>query len=119
MRGGSRDIVARVSTSETRNPHRIHGPDPGALGPPPPPPDPTRRSGIGSCGAGGAMAFHGWKVEALEFFEGLEVENSKAFWERNKATYEQLVRAPMEELLAELAPDWGDGRIFRPYRDVR
>jgi uncharacterized protein (TIGR02453 family) len=25
----------------------------------------------------------------------------------------------MEELLAELEPDWGPGRIFRPYRDVR
>jgi uncharacterized protein (TIGR02453 family) len=25
----------------------------------------------------------------------------------------------MEELLAELEPDWGEGRIFRPYRDVR
>lgn len=65
------------------------------------------------------MAFRGWKAEALEFFEALEEENSKAFWQRNKATYESLVRAPMEELLAELAPDWGEGRIFRPYRDVR
>jgi uncharacterized protein (TIGR02453 family) len=25
----------------------------------------------------------------------------------------------MEELLAELAPEFGEGRIFRPYRDVR
>jgi uncharacterized protein (TIGR02453 family) len=25
----------------------------------------------------------------------------------------------MEELLAELEPTWGDGKIFRPYRDVR
>jgi len=25
----------------------------------------------------------------------------------------------MEELLAELAPEFGDGKIFRPYRDVR
>ena len=25
----------------------------------------------------------------------------------------------MEELLAELAPKYGEGRIFRPYRDVR
>jgi uncharacterized protein (TIGR02453 family) len=65
------------------------------------------------------MAFRGWKAEALEFFEALEEENSKAFWQRNKATYESLVRAPMEELLAELAPAWGEGRIFRPYRDVR
>src|SRR5438093_9000752 len=65
------------------------------------------------------MAFRGWPVEALEFFEGLEADNSKAFWQRNKAVYESIVRAPMEELLAELEPDWGVGRIFRPYRDVR
>jgi len=65
------------------------------------------------------MAFRGWHVEALEFFEGLEAENSKAYWQRNKDVYEKLVRAPMEELLAELAPEWGDGRVFRPYRDVR
>lgn len=25
----------------------------------------------------------------------------------------------MEELLAELAPEFGEGKIFRPYRDVR
>ncbi len=65
------------------------------------------------------MAFKGWKVEALEFFEGLEAENTKAYWQRNKDVYETLVRAPMEELLAELEPEFGEGRIFRPYRDVR
>ena len=65
------------------------------------------------------MAFRGWPAEALDFFEGLEVENSKAYWERNKQVYLQVVRAPMEALLAELEPDWGEGHIFRPYRDVR
>jgi uncharacterized protein (TIGR02453 family) len=65
------------------------------------------------------MMFRGWKAEALEFFDGLEDENTKAYWQRNKATYEKDVRAPMEELLAELGPKWGEGRIFRPYRDVR
>jgi uncharacterized protein (TIGR02453 family) len=65
------------------------------------------------------MTFRGWPAEALEFFEGLEAENSKAYWQRNKDAYESLVRAPMEELLAELEPTWGEGRIFRPYRDVR
>jgi uncharacterized protein (TIGR02453 family) len=65
------------------------------------------------------MAFRGWRAEALEFFEGLEADNSKAYWQRNKDVYENVVRAPMEELLAELAPRWGEGRIFRPYRDVR
>jgi uncharacterized protein (TIGR02453 family) len=65
------------------------------------------------------MAFRGWPVEALEFFEGLEADNSKAYWQQHNGTYETVVRAPMEELLTELAPDWGEGRIFRPYRDVR
>ena len=65
------------------------------------------------------MAFRGWKAEALEFFDGLEADNSKTYWQRNKAVYETLVRAPMEELLADLAPEWGEGKIFRPYRDIR
>lgn len=65
------------------------------------------------------MAFRGWTAEALEFYEGLEIENTKAYWERHKDTYRQLVRAPMEALLAELEADWGEGHIFRPYRDVR
>jgi uncharacterized protein (TIGR02453 family) len=65
------------------------------------------------------MPFTGWPVEALEFFEGLEVENTKAYWQRNRNVYDTVVRAPMEALLAELEPDHGEGRIFRPYRDVR
>jgi uncharacterized protein (TIGR02453 family) len=65
------------------------------------------------------MSFHGWPVEALEFFEGLEADNSKSYWQRNRDVYDELVRGPMEELLEELAPEWGEGRIFRPYRDIR
>lgn len=65
------------------------------------------------------MAFRGWPAEALEFFEGLEADNTKTYWERNKDVYQTIVRAPMEELLAELEPEFGQGRIFRPYRDVR
>jgi len=63
--------------------------------------------------------FRGWPAEALEFFDGLEEENTKAYWQRHKQDYETLVRAPMEALLADLEPKWGEGRIFRPYRDVR
>lgn len=65
------------------------------------------------------MAFRGWPVEALEFFEGLEADNSKSYWQRNRETYDRLVRAPMEELLEDLALEWGEARIFRPYRDIR
>jgi uncharacterized protein (TIGR02453 family) len=65
------------------------------------------------------MTFRGWPAEALEFFEGLEADNSKVYWQRNRDVYDTMVRAPMEELLKELAPEWGEGRIFRPYRDIR
>lgn len=67
----------------------------------------------------GAARFRGWPVEAVEFFEGLEADNSKPYWTENKAVYEAKVRAPMEALLAELAPEFGEGRVYRPYRDVR
>jgi uncharacterized protein (TIGR02453 family) len=65
------------------------------------------------------MAFRGWPAEAIEFFEGLEADNSKAYWQDHKADYEKNVRGPMDELLLELAKDFGEGKVFRPYRDVR
>ena len=65
------------------------------------------------------MRFKGWPVTALEFYEGLEADNSKVYWNDHKHVYEQHVRAPMEALLAELAGEFGEGKIFRPYRDVR
>jgi uncharacterized protein (TIGR02453 family) len=65
------------------------------------------------------MAFEGWPAEALEFYEGLAVDNSKLYWLAHKDVYETCVLAPMRELLAELEPEHGESKIFRPYRDVR
>lgn len=65
------------------------------------------------------MAFRGWPTEALEFYEGLQADNSRTYWLAHQDTYERQVRAPMAALLAELEPDFGSGKIFRPYRDVR
>jgi uncharacterized protein (TIGR02453 family) len=65
------------------------------------------------------MTFHGWPAESLEFYEGLEADNSKAYWTEHKADYEAHVLAPMTALLDELADEFGEGKIFRPYRDVR
>src|SRR5262249_20556149 len=65
------------------------------------------------------MTFRGWSVDAVEFYEGLEADNTKTYWQEHKTKYEQVVKAPMEELLAELAGDFGEGRVFRPYRDTR
>jgi uncharacterized protein (TIGR02453 family) len=65
------------------------------------------------------MSFQGWPAEALEFYEGLEAENSKDYWTSHKDVYERCVREPMAALLEELAPRYGEAKIFRPYRDVR
>lgn len=65
------------------------------------------------------MTFRGWSAEAIEFFDGLTADNSRAFWQANRDVYLHAVRAPMEALLEELAPEFGTGTVFRPYRDVR
>ena len=65
------------------------------------------------------MPFEGWPEEALEFYEGLEADNSKAYCTEHKAVCEDKVLRPMTDLVEELAAEFGEGKIFRPYRDVR
>jgi uncharacterized protein (TIGR02453 family) len=65
------------------------------------------------------MAFGGWPTEALAFYAGLEDDNSKEYWTGRKAAYQEHVLQPMEELLEELSNEFGDPKIFRPYRDIR
>jgi uncharacterized protein (TIGR02453 family) len=65
------------------------------------------------------MAFGGWPAEAPAFYAGLEGDNSKEYWTSRKAVYQEQVLRPMEELLEELAPQFGEPKIFRPYRDIR
>ena len=65
------------------------------------------------------MSFQGFPEQALEFYEGLEADNTKAYWADHRATYESSVKAPMQELLARLEPEFGPAKLFRPYRDVR
>jgi uncharacterized protein (TIGR02453 family) len=65
------------------------------------------------------MAFGGWPEEALDFYDGLAADNSKSYWTEHKALYEEKVLRPMTELTEELAAEFGEPKIFRPYRDVR
>ena len=65
------------------------------------------------------VAFRGWPAEAIEFFEGLEADNSKSYWQANNKVYEETVKRPMVALLSELESEFGPGKLFRPYRDVR
>ena len=34
------------------------------------------------------VAFRGWPPEAIEFFDGLEEDNSKSYWLAHKAVYD-------------------------------
>jgi uncharacterized protein (TIGR02453 family) len=66
-----------------------------------------------------ASAFTGFPVAALDFYDDLEMDNTKSFWTAHKDTYETAVRAPMAALVAALEPEFGTAKVFRPYRDVR
>lgn len=65
------------------------------------------------------MSFTGFGEDAVEFYDGLAADNSKAYWTDRRDVYAQHVRAPMQALLDELEPEFGAGTIFRPYRDLR
>src|SRR5665647_114571 len=65
------------------------------------------------------MTFHGWTDAILDFFDGLEVDNSKSYWQTHKKVYDEEVRGPMQELLSELTDEFGEPKIFRPNRDIR
>src|SRR3954463_2813383 len=47
------------------------------------------------------------------------MDNSRDYWHAHKSVYDEKVRRPMEELLDELAKEFGEGKIFRPNRDIR
>lgn len=65
------------------------------------------------------MAFSGFGPDAIAFYRGLEVDNSRAYWQEHRDTFEAAVRGPMLELTAELADEFGEAKLFRPNRDVR
>jgi uncharacterized protein (TIGR02453 family) len=65
------------------------------------------------------MAFSGWPEEALDFYDGLAADNTKTYWTEHKAVYTGKILDPMTELTEELAAEFGEPKIFRPYRDVR
>ncbi len=63
--------------------------------------------------------FKGWSEDCQRFFIGLELDNSKKYFEANRRTYEDSVKGPMVALLESLEPDFGTGKVFRANRDIR
>lgn len=65
------------------------------------------------------VPFEGFGQHGLEFFERLSVDNTKAFWLANRTQFEAEVAEPLHALADELSPQFGQAKVFRPYRDVR
>src|SRR5260370_41022412 len=75
------------------------------------------------------MTFQGFGTQALPFFKALAFHQTKEWFEDNRETYESAVKAPMGDLVEDIAarlgkagiPIKGDRRssLFRLHRDVR
>nr|MCW2727594.1 hypothetical protein [Aeromicrobium sp.] len=63
--------------------------------------------------------FNGFPEAALDFYDDIEMDNTKTFWEAHKDVYRSAVAEPMKALTVALADEFGDAKIYRPYRDVR
>jgi uncharacterized protein (TIGR02453 family) len=67
----------------------------------------------------GAVGFSGFERDLIAFYAELRADNTKAWWTANKDRYERSVHEPMLRLAADLEDEFGEMKIFRPYRDVR
>lgn len=65
------------------------------------------------------VEFTGFSERALDFYEDLEIDNTKSFWDAHKHVWQDEVRAPMAALTGALAAEFGAAKLFRPHRDVR
>lgn len=63
--------------------------------------------------------FRGIPLEAVDFYEDLERDNSREWWQRHRDRYETFVRVPMRALGTALEGEFGAAKLFRPHRDVR
>lgn len=66
-----------------------------------------------------APEFKGWTGDFQAYFIGLQLDNSKSYFDAHRDTYRKVLREPLEALLAQLEPEFGPGKIFRPNRDIR
>jgi uncharacterized protein (TIGR02453 family) len=71
------------------------------------------------AGVAGVGDFTGFSEAALDFYDDLEMDNTKSFWEAHKPVWAEHVKAPITALTDALAEEFGAAKVFRPYRDVR
>lgn len=66
-----------------------------------------------------AEGFTGFPREAIDFWNDLEKNNHRDWFQAHKDIYERACRQPMQALLSELQPRYGPGRMSRINRDMR
>lgn len=64
------------------------------------------------------VTFRGFPPEMIHFYEQLGADNSKSFWQAHRDDFQHYVRAPLDDLLAEL-DEFGPFHVFRPHNDLR
>ena len=65
------------------------------------------------------MSFESFDPGAADFFVELGKHNDKSWFDEHREQWNSLVKAPLEQLLAEAADRYGPGRVTRINRDVR
>lgn len=65
------------------------------------------------------MTFTGFHPDAPRFYAELAENNTREWWQTNRARYAETVRGSVEQLADELGAEFGPVKIFRPHRDVR
>lgn len=65
------------------------------------------------------MTFKGFPMAAFDFYDELEHNNTREWWAAHKSVYHDAVETPLRELADLLADEFGEAKLFRPYRDVR
>lgn len=64
--------------------------------------------------------FDGFGPGAVAWFEGLERDNSRAYFQAQRPVFERHVRGPFEALLDDLSVEFGgEPKVFRQHRDTR
>jgi uncharacterized protein (TIGR02453 family) len=67
----------------------------------------------------GSTPFRGFSHEAIEFYEGLEADNSKVYWTDHKSVFDTAVKGTFRAMLDSMPTAFQPFHVFRPNRDVR
>ncbi len=66
------------------------------------------------------VGFHGYSAEAFAWFAGLELDNSREYFQATRERYEAEVRSPFTRMLQELSGTFGGTvAVFRQQNDMR